>query len=128
MGRPWTSGGRSLLTNDEVDRIEYFYGKVDPESHRVKTGRLSVPIRCDAFPGFYTTQTIWIWDWGRNEPPTEPQFRKIERDTDCSDRELRGTMASVFEEAKKNKVPFSDLLNQRIKTAREDLAIGRQRR
>ena len=127
-GQAVDTSGRPLLTQDEVDRIEHYYGKVDPMTRRVKAGRLSVPIRCDAFPGFEMKQLVWIWDWGRNESPTEPQFRKIERDSDCSDHELRGTMISVFEEAKKNNVPFTDLLDQRIKTAKEDMALGKKQR
>ena len=126
-GEAVDASGQPLLTQDEIDRIEKFYGKVDPLTHRVKAGRLSVPIRCDAFRGFGVTQLIWIWDWGRNESPSEPQFRKIERDYDCSDHDLRGTIISVFGEAKKNNVPFTDLLNQRIKTAREDMALGKKR-
>jgi hypothetical protein len=36
-------------------------------------------------------------------------------------------MIGVFAEARKNKVPFADLLDQRIKTAKADMALGRRR-
>ena len=121
------ASGQPLLTQDEIERIEHFYGSVDPETHQVKARRLEVPIRCDAFPNYSYKAQIWVWDWGRNESPTDAQFRNIERDNGCSSQELRGTMIGVFAEARKNKVPFADLLDQRIKTAKADMALGRRR-
>jgi TPR repeat protein len=121
------ASGQPLLTQDEIERIEHFYGSVDPETHQVKARRLEVPIRCDAFPKYTYKAQIWVWDWGRNESPTEAQFRNIENEYSCSSQELRETMIGVFAEARKNKVPFADLLDQRIKTAKADMALGRRR-
>ena len=121
------ASGQPLLTQDEIERIEHFYGSVDPETHQVKARRLEVPIRCDAFPIYTIKAQIWVWDWGRNESPTEAQFRNIENEYSCSSQELRETMIGVFAEARKNKVPFADLLDQRIKTAKADMALGRRR-
>jgi hypothetical protein len=69
--------------------------------------------------GWFSLKPIWVWDWGRNESPTEAQFRNLERDTKCTNNELlRRTLIDVFEQAKKNKVPFADLADQKIKTAK----------
>ena len=52
------------------------------------------------------------------ELPTEFQFRSHERDTVCSKNALlRRTLADIFDQAKKNDVPYADLVEQKIKTA-----------
>jgi TPR repeat protein len=109
--------GRPRLTADEVDRLGRYYGQVDPEAKQVKIRRLEIPIGCGG--GWSIRKKIWVWDWGRTESPTEPQFRNLERETGCSDNDvMRATLIDVFQQAKKNKVPFADLVDQRIKTAK----------
>ena len=110
------ANGRPLLTKDEIDRLERFYGKVDEVTKRVKVRRLWVPLSCG---GYYTRrQNIWVWDWGRVESPTEPQFRSVERQTKCTNNKtLRETLVASFATAKKNKVAFADLIDQQIKSA-----------
>jgi TPR repeat protein len=102
---------RALLAPDEVDRLQRFYGTVDPEAHKVKIRRLDVPLGgCN-----YFRKPVWVWDWGRAESPTEPQFRSLERETYCYDNDiLRRTLSASFEAARKAKVPFADLINQQI--------------
>lgn len=108
--------GRPVLTQDETDRLERFYGSVDPISKKVKIRRLEVDVDCWAWK---LSREIWVWDWGRSESPTAVQFRNIERDTGCSNNDLlRRTLTDIFEQAKKNKVPFADLIEQKIKTAK----------
>jgi hypothetical protein len=59
-----------------------------------------------------------VWDWGRAEAPTEPQFRSLERETGCYDNDvLRRTLSASFDAARKAKVPFADLINQQILAA-----------
>ena len=84
---------------------------------------------------FYWTvkRAIWVWDWGRKESPTEFQFRSHERETGCSKNNvLRRTLSDVFDQAKKNDVPYADLAEQKIKTAMgaslETAARGAKRR
>ena len=122
--------GSPLLTQDEVDRLERYYGSVDPNPkdvvdptsndskkvYEVKVRRLEVELDCYAWK---QTADIWVWDWGRSESPTAVQFRNLERETSCSNNDkLRRTLVDVFEQAKKNKVPFADLIAQKIKTAK----------
>jgi TPR repeat protein len=117
----------SPLTQDEIDRIERYYGKVNEGASRVNIRRLSVTINCGLrdpktqkyLPGFYWTlppQSIWVWDWGRTESPTEMQFRNIERKNRfCTGNELlRSTLTDIFEQSKKSKVAFADLIYERI--------------
>lgn len=129
-GEAVDDGGRPLLTQEETERLERYYGAVDPVTKTVKIRRLNVPLGCwgwnvrdfmqhKATMGWPKFVTIWVWDWGRSEAPTEAQFRNLERETRCASNDLlRRTLVDVFEQAKKNKVPFADLADQKIKTAR----------
>ena len=57
-----------------------------------------------------------MWDWGRAELPTEFQFRNLERaENSCTDNDLlRRTLIDIFEQAKKSKVPYADLVDQKV--------------
>ena len=64
-------------------------------------------------------RTLWVWDWGRVESPTETQFRSLERDSDCTFNDvLRQTLITAFDASKKNKVPYADLVAQEVLAAR----------
>ena len=43
--------GRPLLTQDEVARLEHYYGTVDPVTKQVDIRRLNVPITCSVPSG-----------------------------------------------------------------------------
>jgi len=104
---------RALLNPDEVDRLQRFYGMVDPATRKVKIRLLSVP-----FCGGAYLERVWVWDWGRSESPTEPQFRSLESWTGCTDNDiLRRTLSAAFDAARKAKVPFADLIFQQIAAA-----------
>jgi hypothetical protein len=116
-GEAVDTNGRQLLTKDEIDRLERFYGKVDEATKQVKVRRLFVPLNCAGY--LYSRHVfIWVWDWGRVESPTEPQFRSQERETGCANnKDLRDTLSATFATAKKNGVAFADLIDQQIKSA-----------
>jgi hypothetical protein len=132
-GEAVDNAGGSLLTAEEIERLERFYGKVDPSSKQVKIRRLTVDLICGFGKRVYDKQSkdytyeytwrpvkrpIWVWDWGRAESPTEFQFRSHERETGCSKNDvLRRTLADIYDQAKKNEVPYADLVEQKIKTA-----------
>jgi hypothetical protein len=117
--------GRPLLTQEEIDRLEHYYGAVDPVTKKVAIRRLYVPITCRIRRSgsrqdvsWTNREWLWVWDWGRPESPTEPQMRNIERTSGCSDNaDLRATLIDVYQQAKKNNVRFADLIDQKIKTA-----------
>jgi TPR repeat protein len=107
---------RSLLSQDEVDRLERFYGKVDDATRKVRVRNLQVPFDCGGISRYYP---VWVWDWGRVESPTEPQFRSLEREKNCYVNDvLRRTLIASFAAAKKNKVAFADLIEQQINAAK----------
>ena len=109
--------GRSLLSKDEIERLEKYYGRVDPTLKQVKVRRLVVPLECRSASRQF--RFVWVWDWDRSESPTEAQFRQLERATRCNrNRELRETLISSFETARKNKVAFADLIDQQVKSAK----------
>jgi TPR repeat protein/uncharacterized caspase-like protein len=107
---------RPLLTQDEIDRLQRFYGKVDDQTRKVRVRRLDVQLSCSGTSSW--PKPVWVWDWGRSESPTEPQFRSLERQTRCYDNEvLRRTLIASFQLARKDQVPFADLIAQQIKAA-----------
>jgi hypothetical protein len=116
--------GGPLLTSDEIDRLEHFYGKVDPSSKKVNIRRLTVETTCGLrdrkkqkfIVSWSNKFNIWVWDWGRAESPTDLQIRDFERRYDYCwyNEKLRGTLADVFEQSKKNKVAFADLINEKV--------------
>ncbi len=125
-GEAVDASGRALLTQEEVERLEHYYGAVDPVTKKVAIRRLFVPITCRLKrPGngrsdvsWTNHEWLWVWDWGRPEAPTEPQMRNIERTSFCTDNaDLRNTLVDVYQQAKKNKVSFADLIDPKIKTA-----------
>lgn len=128
------------MTADEIARLERYYGTVDPLTKKVAIRRLSVPITCRLRRSgngrnditWSNYDRLWVWDWGRNESPTEPQMRNLERKWRCSDNDdLRATLIDVFQQAKKSKVSFADLIDQKIKTAQgltEPVQKGNKRR
>ena len=120
--------GRPLLDEDEVDRLQKFYGTINPDIGKVEVRKLEVPLGCN---GYYSRHaTLWVWDWGRRVSPTEPQFPQ-HRTPDGLLRQCNAAahLAASFLLAKKTKVPFADLLYQQIKEARDavdgDAAAGR---
>src|SRR5436853_5863906 len=132
-GEASDGAGRPLLTQDETDRLERFYGAVDPLTRQVKIRRLTVQLTCGAGRRYdqrkrewvyaYTWERqkfVWVWDWGRAESPTEFQFRNLERaDVYCTDNGLlRRTLIDIFEQSKKSKVAYADLVDQKVKTVR----------
>lgn len=111
-GQAVDGNNRDLLKSDEIDRLQKYYGKVDPDLRKVKIRRLEVHLGCG---GSTDNRYVWVWDWDRLESPTEPQFRSLERETSCYNNDvLRRTLSASYDAAKKAKVPFADLINQQI--------------
>lgn len=132
-GEAADAAGRPLLTQDEIDRLEKYYGSVDAATRQVKIRRLTVTLNCGIGRWYdqrrrqwdyvYTwtrpNKYVWVWDWGRSESPTEFQFRNLERvNSSCTDNSLlRRTLIDIFEQSKKSQVPYADLVDQKVKTA-----------
>ena len=120
--------GRPLLTPEEIDRLEHYYGAVDPTTKHIKLRGFKMPIFCEPSETWYFPEQIWVWDWGRSEAPTEFQIRYLERLTGCPyNVDLRATLIDIYSQAKKSKVAFADLLAQRMQTL-EGQAKAAQRR
>jgi TPR repeat protein len=126
-GEAVSPDGRPLLSKDEVDRLEKFYGKVDPATNEVKVRRIAAPLVCYVYKDRGREQQllapggryfVWVWDWGRDESPTETQLRRLEHITGCGfNQDLRGTLSASFRQAQKNNVAFADLIDEQIKAA-----------
>ena len=122
-GQAVDSNGHPLLNVDEIGRLQKYYGKVDAQTRTVKVRDYFVPLFCGTYPVY---RHVWVWDWGRIEPPTEPQFRSLEREVGCYDnRILRGTLTASFAAANREKVAFPDLVAQQIISAKASLGKSR---
>ena len=116
-GEAVDSMGRQLLTPEEIDRLEHYYGTVDPATKQIKLRGFKMPIFCEPSLTYYFPEQIWVWDWGRPEAPTEFQIRYLERLTGCPyNVDLRATLIEVYSQARKSKVAFADLLAQKMQT------------
>ena len=119
--------GNPLLTKDEVERLERFYGQVDPLTKKVKLRWLNVPLYSDKNDKRQCVgetdlcRRCSFLDWGRFESPTEPQFRSLEAQYPGWNQNdaLRRTLIAIFERAKKNKVAFADLVQEEIGNAKK---------
>jgi TPR repeat protein len=134
-GEASSTDGQPLLSKDEVDRLERFYGKVDPATKTVKARRLTTQLTCYRYGStIWKTNRyydFWVWDWGRDESPTEPQLRSLEYQSGCGDnQDLRNTLSASYLLSKKNSVAFADLIMEQIKTAlaASDVDQARSRR
>jgi len=79
-------GGRSLITQDQIDQLRADYG--DPaKSFWIRASSLGA-IRCRRGPYYVDEDKIWvrIWDSKRLDPPTEEQFDWFEKSTACKER------------------------------------------
>jgi TPR repeat protein len=74
-GEAVNEAGEPLLTQEERGRLERYYGKPDPETKQVKVRWVRIPMRCGTRD---LVKYFWVWDWGRDESPTESQFRYLE--------------------------------------------------
>jgi hypothetical protein len=117
--------GRPLLTLDEIDRLERYYGKVNAGSTKVNIRRLAPEIDCGLRDSrtkkfiikWTISPSIWIWDWGRKESPTGLQIREILRKNPLCFYNLdrwRATLDDIFDQSNKSKLAFADLTNERI--------------
>lgn len=91
-GEAVDEAGQPLLTQDERVRLERYYGKPDPETKQVKARWVKVIMQC----GFSRRlKYLWVWDWGREESPTESQFRYYETQQPAC-RPLQANLREAF--------------------------------
>ena len=112
------------MTQEEIGRLEHYYGTVDPVTKKVTIRQLIVPVTCRIRRSgngrndvsWTNRQWLWVWDWGRVESPTEPQMRNIERTSGCSDNgDLRNTLIDVYQHRAKFTVMFISAVGTIVK-------------
>ena len=110
--------GRPLLTPEEIDRLQRYYGTVDAATKQVKASRLQDADVLRAFGGHGTCRSRFGFGIGA-VPKLRRSFRFaiLSGWTGCPyNIDLRATLIDVYAQAKKSKVAFADLLAQRIQT------------
>jgi TPR repeat protein len=130
--------GQPLLTQQERERLERYYGRPDPETKKVKVRSLKVWMSCG---GRLDAKYLWIWDWGREEPPTEQQFRYYETQSpacipymdmvgrDGRRASTRDTLKALWDAVRKDKtVSFPDIVAAQAEAAAVEQTQGGQQR
>ena len=136
-GEAVDSRGQPLLKEDERERLERFYGRPDPESKQVRVRSLKVKMDCGGIRP--ELKTIWVWDWGREEAPTESQFRFFEsKNPPCVSIKVpadekrgakkttaRDTLRALWEAVRKdNKLSFADVVAAQAEAAQNTAPKG----
>jgi TPR repeat protein len=112
-GEAVDGSGHPLLTQAEIERLQHYYGKPETATKTVNVRRFDLPLLCGKWE---RREPLWVWDWDRPEPPTEPQFRYIDYSTGCIGKEtVRRNLIELFDQAKIRNVPFVYLVDQKIK-------------
>ena len=104
-GQAVDTNNHALLAPSEIDQLQRFYGIADSKTRKVSMRRLDVPLGGCNYP---YKKSVWLWDWGRAESPTEPQFANLESETSCYDNDiLRRTLSEIVRSGAKGESAFS---------------------
>ncbi len=115
--------GSSLLTDDQIHQLRDEFGDGSKQGF-VRAGAIG-PIACG--DQNLTNKWLMVWDWNRDDPPTEPQLRWLERRYSCAEKEIAKAKESN-ERWKRESTPedtgftkeFRDRIARQYKVARED--------
>lgn len=134
--------GGPLFRPEELATLEKYYGTYDETKRRVDVKIASISDFRTHDPSQGLRRSLWLWDWGRKEAPSEQQFRNIElnRGTTYADRYrdafyrkeradpkkvaenpmyvtqnmVREALAEVYKRSKDYKEPFLNLLGKKL--------------
>ncbi len=113
--------GTSVITEDQNQLLRQEFGD-GGNSGWIRTSAIG-PIAC----GNLSFSDVWVkvWDWSRDEPPTEPQLRWLERYYNCAEKEIAQAKEAGKREPKPEDTGFTREFRDRIartyKAARDDV-------
>ena len=113
--------GSSVITDDQIQQLRHEYGDGGNLGY-IKVGAIGTPA-CGTRD--LTGKWLMVWDWGRDEPPTEQQLRWLERSNQCAEKEI----AQAKEKGKREPKPedtgftreFRNTIERQYKAARDDV-------
>jgi TPR repeat protein len=107
-----------VLTEDQVTQLRNDYGD-GSKATWIRVAAIS-PVRC----GTDNDPWVLVFDWSRDEPPTEPQFQWWERYYDCKEKERDRAKKEGRKELKPEDIGFTkqlrDIIAREYKAAKKD--------
>ncbi len=114
--------GSSILTDDQIQQLRQEFGDGGNQGY-IKIGAIGTPA-CGSVTANVEDRWLMVWDWSRDEPPTEPQLRWLEHYYHCSEKEIRQAKESGKREPKPEDTGFTrefrNKIERQYKAARED--------
>ncbi len=117
--------GTSVLSDDEIQQLRQEYGGGDIQGY-VRVSGIGAPI-CGDKENVNKLGSEWLalWDSSRDEPPTEPQLRWLERRYSCAESEVAQAREKGKREPKPEDTGFSrefrDKIARQYKASRDDI-------
>jgi TPR repeat protein len=113
--------GSAILTADQVRLLREEYGS----GNNLGWIRASAigPISCGSLND-WSKITLMVWDWDRDEPPTEAQLKWLERYNNCAEEAVKYAQENKQREPRPEDTGFTreyrNRILQQFKAARED--------
>ena len=120
-GEARRSDGTPVLTEDQISQLRADYGD-GSKAYWIRVSAIG-PVRCG---GDVRANNPWVlvWDWKRDEPPTEAQFQWWERFQNCRERERELAKKNGRKEPKPEDIGFTkqlrDIIAREYKAARQE--------
>jgi TPR repeat protein len=115
--------GTPALTDDQVAQLRTDYGD-GSKALWIRVNAIA-PVRCGE-SALANNPWVLVWDWSREEPPTEAQFQWWERNFNCKEEERERAKKAKRKEPKPEDVGFTkqlrDIILREYKAARADAA------
>jgi TPR repeat protein len=114
--------GSLVLTADQIQQLRQDYGDLAQKGY-IRVGGIGTPL-CGNKSKDLENEWVAVWDWTRDDPPTEPQLRWLERRYKCAEREITQAKEQKKPEPKPEDTGFTREFRERIaqqyRLARDD--------
>jgi TPR repeat protein len=113
--------GSAIISEDQIRLLRQDYG--DGSNRGWIRASAIGPISCGSVS--FDSTFVMVWDWDRDEPPTEAQLKWLERLNDCSAKEITLAKDKKKKEPKPENIGFTkefrDRIAEQYRAAREDM-------
>ena len=121
-GEAKRADGSPIITEDQIQQLRHDYGDGGNMGY-IRIRGIGTPA-CGARTSDLMSEWIMVWDWTRDEPPTNSQLRWLERYHNCIEEEVAQAKEKNKREPKPEETGFTrefrERISQQFKSARED--------
>jgi TPR repeat protein len=115
--------GSPLISEDQILLLRQDYGDGGRKGY-IRVGGIG-EVACGADTRRVQNQWIMVWDWDRDDPPTESQLRWLERKYHCAENEIKQARDKNKKEPKPEDTGFTKSFREKIaaqyRAARDDI-------